>query len=414
MHPTRPFARSVVLLAALITMVGTSVRPVDAQNLSTETEQQLLAVLRSDAPAADKAITCKKLAIDGSSQSVPELAKLLPDPQLSSWARVALEAIPGPEADAALREAADSLQGRLLVGMINSIGVRRDAMAVDALSTRLQDTDAEVASAAAVALGRIGNADATKSLRAALAAAPPKVRSAVAEGCVLCAERLHFAGKSDAAAEIYDEVRHADVPMQRIVEATRGAILARDQDGIPLLLETFRSQDKRLFQLALATAREIPGNQVDKALATELARATPPRAALMIQAMADRPETVELAAVVEAAGKGDKQVRLSAVDALRRVGDDSCLAVLLELGVATDADLAEAAKQALAELARRKRRFTNRRDAAQSRREQLHVAAAIDRTATNRCRRLRSCKPWVTLIQTCAPPRWWHLVKPCR
>jgi HEAT repeat protein len=350
MHSTHSVTRSVILLAASFVMAAGLATAADDAGTSTEREQQLLSVLRSDAPAADKAITCKKLAIDGSSAAVPELAKLLSDPQLSSWARIALEAIPGAEADAALREAADSLQGTLLVGMINSIGVRRDAQAVDALSKRLQDSDAEVASAAAVALGRIGNDDATKSLRDALAAAPAKVRSAIAEGCVLCAERLLFAGKSDAAAEIYDEVRNAEVPMQRIVEATRGAILARNQDGVPLLLETLRSPEKKLFQLALSTAREFPGDQVDGALATELARATPQRAALIIQVMADRPATVQLAAVLDAASKGDKQVRLSAVNALRRVGDDSCLAVLLELAIAEDADLAQAAEQTLAEL----------------------------------------------------------------
>ena len=58
-------------------------------------ESQLLSVLRSDAPAAEKALVCKNLAIHGSDAAVPELAKLLPDPQLSSWARIALEAIPG-------------------------------------------------------------------------------------------------------------------------------------------------------------------------------------------------------------------------------------------------------------------------------------------------------------------------------
>ncbi len=95
-------------------------------------EKELLAVLRSDTPPADKAIACKQLAIYGSSEAVPDLAKLLSDPQLASWARIALEAIPGPKPDEALRKAAESLQGDLLVGTINSIGVRRDAGAVEA------------------------------------------------------------------------------------------------------------------------------------------------------------------------------------------------------------------------------------------------------------------------------------------
>ena len=162
--------------------------------------------------------------------------------------------------------------------------------------------------------------------------------------------RLQNEGNSVAAAEIYDEVRKADVPMQRVIEATRGAILARKQDGIPLLMETFRSTDKKLFQLALGTVREFPGGEVDRALAAELTKATSDRAALIIQAMADRPETVSLPVVLKSAEQGDKPVRLSAIDALKRVGDDSCLSALLQIATAADADLAAAAQTTLAVL----------------------------------------------------------------
>ena len=343
-------ARSIILLAITISVTANSALAFQA----AEKETELLAVLRSEAPGAEKAIACKSLAIYGSDTAVPDLAKLLTNPQLASWARIALEAIPGDASGEALRNAVDSLEGRLLVGVINSISARRDAGAVDLLIAKLSDADAEVASAAAVALGNIGNADASKSLRDALAdalaGAPVNVRSAIAEGCVLCAERLHDTGDFAAAAEIFDEIRKADVPQQRIIEATRGAILARKQDGIPLLMEAFRSDDKKMFQLALGTAREFPGGEVDKALAKELADATPERAALIIQAMADRPATVSLPVVLKAAEAGDKQVRLSAIDALQRVGDDSCLTTLLQIATDTDVELAEAAQQTVAVL----------------------------------------------------------------
>ena len=39
---------------------------------------------------------------------------------------------PGPEADAALRDALGKLKGRSLVGVVNSLGVRKDAKAVPA------------------------------------------------------------------------------------------------------------------------------------------------------------------------------------------------------------------------------------------------------------------------------------------
>ena len=61
---------------------------------------------------------------------MPALAALLPDKELSSWARIALEAIPDPAAERCPAESMGKVQGRLLVGVINSIGVRRDAKAV--------------------------------------------------------------------------------------------------------------------------------------------------------------------------------------------------------------------------------------------------------------------------------------------
>ena len=355
MSMNRLCLRSLLAIFSLAAMSPVVVRAAEApaaaaSSASTNKEPELLAVLSSSAPSNEKAIACKQLAIHGTSAAVPELAKLLPNDQLSSWARIALEAIPGPEADAALRTAADSLQGRLAIGMINSIGVRRDAGAVESLTARLKDQDAEVASAAAVALGRIGNEPATASLTQALAGASPQVRSAVAEGCVLCAEQLHLSGKSDAAAVIYDQVRAADVPQQRKIEATRGAILARGEGGLPLLLEQFHSSDKAMFNLALMTAREFPGGEVDKALVTELGSTSPERAAVIVQAMADRPSTVVLAAVLKAAEAGPTVVRLSAIDALSRIGNESCFTALLAMAAGTDADLAPAAKETLAKI----------------------------------------------------------------
>ncbi len=340
----------VLALGAIVLALG--MPPLGAQQRrdSTAEEKRLLAVLQSDAQAAQKAISCKELAVYGSSDAVPELAKLLPNPQLSSWARIALEVIPGDPSDAALRTAAEVMQGQLLVGVINSIGVRRDAKAVPILVDRLKDNDLEVASAAAVALGRIANDDATEALQMALRTVPESLRSSVAEACVLCAEARLLTGRQKEAAEIYDQVRDAGVPMQRIVEATRGSILARGQDGIPLLVKSLRSPEKKLRQLALATVREFPGDQIDAALANELKDVSPARAVSIIQAMADRPQTVVLPAILAAVQNGSPLVQASAIDSLRRVGDESCLAILLSVATSDDAELRGIAKSTLAEL----------------------------------------------------------------
>src|SRR3954451_14722579 len=130
MNFIRRYPRSILVLAALIALTSTA-RAADSDDSAKE--GALIDKLRSDSPAAEKAIACKQLAVYGSAQAVAELAKLLPNEELASWSRIALEAIPGPEASKALRDALDSAKGRLLIGTINSIGVRRDEAAVDPL-----------------------------------------------------------------------------------------------------------------------------------------------------------------------------------------------------------------------------------------------------------------------------------------
>ena len=348
MIESRYFAWCAVLLLVVASTVAVG-QTSDSQS-PRERELKLIGVLQSDAPPAEKAITCKRLAVYGTKDAVPALAPLLADKDLSSWARIALEVIPGPEADAALREAMGRTQGRLLVGTINSIGVRRDARAVDGLAAKLKDADADVASAAAVALGRIGGDQAAKVLEQSLAGSPVGVRSAVAEGCILCAERSLAEGKAADAVRLYDAVRQADVPEQRQLEAIRGAILARQSAGVPLLIEELRSPNKARFGIALRTARELPGVTVTESLAADLDRLNSDRQPLLLLAMADRRDAAVLPAVLKAAKSGPQKLRVAAVGVLERLGNVSCVPVLLDAAAESDAELSQAAKQTLTRL----------------------------------------------------------------
>ena len=338
---------------AICTVFVASVVPASAAEGKASPEQRqskLIAVLQSDAPAAEKAITCKELAIYGGKQAVPAIAPLLADEKLASWARIALEAIPDPAADAALRQALNQVQGRLLVGVIGSIGMRRDAKAADGLVARLKDADAEVASSAALALGRIGGPAASKALEQCLIGGPAAVRSAAAEGCILCAEGALASGTSEEAVRLYDAVRKADVPKQRIVEATRGAILARGSAGVPLLIEQIKSADKALAAIGLRTARELAGREATDALVAEMGRAAPDKQALLILVLADRGDIGALPAVLQAAKSGPEEVRGVAIRVLGRLGNASCVPALLDAAMDADAQLSQTALAVLADV----------------------------------------------------------------
>lgn len=313
-------------------------------------ERALIRQLQSDAPPAEKARACKQLVLCGTAAAVPALAPLLADAHLASWARIPLEVIPGPEAEAALRRGLDTLQGQLLIGVINSIAVRRDARAVGGLVKKLKGADPAVAAAAAEALGRIGNGKATRALRSFLAVAPDAVRPAVAQGCILGAERRLAGGKAADAVKLYDAVRAAPVPAQRRREAIRGAILARQSAGLPLLLEQLRSPDPDLFGIGLRTARELPGRPVTEALAAELARCRPERQSFLLLALADRGDAAAMPTLLDAASRGPQKLRLTAVGILDRLGSVGSMPTLLKVAADPDAGLSSAALAALARL----------------------------------------------------------------
>jgi HEAT repeat protein len=173
-----------------------------------------------------KNVACRRLALVGTKQAVPALAAMLGDAKLAHYARFAIGAIPGPEADEALRAQIGKLKGRLLVGVVNTIGDRRDSAALPALSKLLRDSDPEVAAAAAAALGKVGGAGAAKSLVEALGKTRGDARHAVAEAGLECAESLMAAGDRRGALALYETLSRLDMPKPVRMAALHSAFTA--------------------------------------------------------------------------------------------------------------------------------------------------------------------------------------------
>lgn len=190
-----------------------------------ELKRRLVAVLQSQAPSVAKEYVCRKLAVIGSAESVPALAALLGQPELVHMARVALEAITVPEAGRALRGGLSRLAGLDKAGVIQSLGMRRDAESVPALAALLTDSDARVAGAAAAALGNIGNAPAAQALQQFQPKAPEAVRNIVANALLACAEALAGGGKKTEAQAIYKALAGSEQPKHVKLAATRGMLL---------------------------------------------------------------------------------------------------------------------------------------------------------------------------------------------
>jgi len=186
-----------------------------------ELEGRLAEVLKSNVSRDTKDFVCRKLMIIGTAASVPTLAALLGDKDLSHMARYALERIPAPQAAQALRESLSKLGGALQVGVISSLGVRRDAESVPALAALLRDSDATVARAAALALGDIRSGEAAKTLTDAKGQGGG---AAATDATLACAEALLRDGKKAEALAIYKSLSGPQQPKHVRLAATRGML----------------------------------------------------------------------------------------------------------------------------------------------------------------------------------------------
>jgi HEAT repeat protein len=329
-------------VALAIALLAAAAAPAIAQ------EAKLIAVLKSDATQAEKAAACRQLARVAGKEAVPALASLLGDEKLSHMARYALETIPDPSVDDALRDALGKLSGRPLQGVIGSLGARRDAKAVDAMAKLLAGADADVARAAARALGNIGTPEAAKALDGALSGASGANQVAFCEGLFRCAEALSTPGQTAQSQAIYDRLRGlADAPQQVRGAALRGAILARGKAGIPLMLGAIRGADHVLTAAAVRAAMELPGAEVTAALGDELPKLPAGKQVLLLNTLGYRGDASAGPALLAATSKGPAAVRLAAIQNLAHLGYAPALPLLAELSLTGEADLAAAARACL-------------------------------------------------------------------
>jgi len=186
-------------------------------------EARLAATLATDVSRDAKDYVCRTLMVMGTAASVPALAELLPQKDHSHMARYALERIPAPEAAKALRDALAKLGGALKVGVIGSLGVRRDAASVPALAILLGDGDAAVARSAALALGVIRGPEAAKTLLQ-FKAENADVKAAITNASLECAEGLLADGRKAEALALYKRLAGEDQPKHIRLAATRGML----------------------------------------------------------------------------------------------------------------------------------------------------------------------------------------------
>jgi type 1 glutamine amidotransferase len=243
-------------------------------NKLKQIEKCFVSFLRSDATPAGKQFICRQLSIIGTKESVPTLESMLTEKATSpiepaDMARYALERIPGPAADKALRDAVGKTSGKVKVGIINSLGERGDGKAVKQLTKLLTDPDKEVAEAAISALGKIGGKKAAQALGKARSEVGKELYKACVDAYLMCADKFLAKGDKKSATRIYKQLYAPDEPAPIRVAALRGMVAANPKKGVEVVVGVLKGEDEVMQAAAIGLLREIPGPEMIEAVTAE-------------------------------------------------------------------------------------------------------------------------------------------------
>lgn len=314
---------------------------------------RLVAVLdpKSGATFEGRQFCCRQLGLIGSSNEVSLLASLLGDKELNAEARYALERIPGPESLAAMRKSLRQTSGLALVGLVNTLGERRDEKSVKSIAACLGDQDARVAGAALDALGKIGTRPAALALRGSGKGLTAELQARRAHALVACADRLAASGDRKSAAELYRELTAKGNPSMVRMAATSGLIACAAEGKGRLIMEALANPDGSIQRAGVDAARKYQDAPATREIVDVLPGLDPVLQACVIGALMDRGDKSAAPALLELATKSrNEPVRTGALAALGKMGDPDCVAPLAQLAGGRTGVEQEAVRKALVEL----------------------------------------------------------------
>ncbi len=143
------------------------------------------------------------------------------------------------------------------IRVLSALSYRKDPAAVSVLVKELASVDGTVAAAAAHALGCLATGDAEQALAKQHGQASGKVRVAIDNAWLCCADRRLHDGRSAEASAIYRELNRPEEPRPIRLAALRGTLLTAGDKTGTLMLDVLGGSDSAARTVALGVIPEL-------------------------------------------------------------------------------------------------------------------------------------------------------------
>jgi HEAT repeat protein len=311
-------------------------------------EKTMLGLLNSGATFAGKQFICKELSIIGTEKAVPTLEPMLTNKNTSDIARYALERIPGKKVDDVLRISLNKTKGTVRIGIINTIGERRDNKAVEVLGKFMFKSDNTTAIAAAAALGKIADDASIEILTKAKEKTKGAVKATVLDSYLKCADKLAMNGETERASTIYKELFDQNYELPIRSAALRGLINTNSTKSGEIILKILKTENEKVKTTAISLIRELPPSQSMQNIAAELPKLEVIEKIQLLSSLQDRKDISVHDDIVKAAKNKDVNVRIAAYKALTSLGDERDVSLLAKAAAKGEFAEKKVAKESLA------------------------------------------------------------------
>ena len=280
----------------------------------------------------------------GKAESVPALTKLFSadDKHLRDYARRALEKNPDPSAsDALLKELVSATESSWKIGLINSLGERKDVAAIPAIIKALNDSDPKVATAAVTALTHTATPTGIQALTDITTKPTSPVYVKAAQGLIDIAQQKAENKQTSDAGKIFDSVyentsKSSSDTLNTAgvrVAAINGIINCNPDKGATLIVNFIKDANPKIRTAAVAGARQSTSDAPAQALYKILSQLEPDTQVQVLGLIGDRRDLSAVNYVKEMLNNKETPVRLATIDTMSKIGDATCAESLFNLAV---------------------------------------------------------------------------------
>lgn len=311
---------------------------------AAEAEPRMVRFLESDATLAGKDFVCRQLSLMGSDSAVPVLARMLRAEDTAEMARYALERIPGEASMRALREGYSQAPVKARPGILNTLGIRRDAAAVELMIATSNSSDLPLRLAAIHAMGKVASPAALNAL-----ASMRKEGSAEAlEASLVAAEQLVADKRRAEALAIYRELLDPKLAGMVRTGALMGIASVDEAAALPLAAAGLKDENLTFRQAAVSALRQMRSPSATEALKTSLPGLEAATRAQVVTALAVRGDAAARDAVIESTKDEALVVRIAALEGIAML---EAPAVVKDLAVRAAQESLEEAERNAARMA---------------------------------------------------------------